>query len=59
MNSAARLIAQVGAPLGPLVAGLLLRAFSTRLTCLVITASYAAIALVGDREPVDPEGAAS
>ena len=42
---AARLIAQVGAPLGPLVAGLLLGAFSTRLTCLVITAWYAAIAL--------------
>ena len=45
VNSAARLIAQVGAPLGPLVAGLLLGAFSTRLTCLVITAWFAAIAL--------------
>ena len=38
-------IAQVGAPLGPLVAGLLLGAFSTRLACFVITAWFAAIAL--------------
>ena len=51
VNSAARLIAQVGAPLGPLVAGLLLGAFSTRLTCLVITAWFVGIALWATLSP--------
>ena len=51
VNSAARLIAQVGAPLGPLVAGLLLGAFSTRLTCLVITARFGGIALWATLSP--------
>ena len=51
VNSAARLIAQVGAPLGPLVAGLLLGAFSPRLTCLLITAWFAAIALWATLSP--------
>ena len=44
VNSVARLIAQVGAPLGPLVAGLLLGAFSPRVTCLALTLWFAAIA---------------
>lgn len=51
VNSAARLIAQVGAPLGPLVAGLLLGAFSPRVTCLFITAWFAAIALWATLSP--------
>jgi MFS family permease len=51
VNSVARLIAQVGAPLGPLVVGLLLGAFSTRLTCLVITAWFAGIALWATLSP--------
>ena len=51
VNSVARMIAQVGAPLGPLVAGLLLGAFSPRVTCLVITAWFAAIALWATLSP--------
>ena len=51
VNSVARMLAQVGAPLGPLVAGLLLGAFSPRLTCLVITAWFAAIALWATLSP--------
>jgi MFS family permease len=51
VNSAARLIAQVGAPLGPLVAGLLLGAFSPRVTCLFITVWFAAIALWATLSP--------
>ena len=51
VNSVARMLAQVGAPLGPLVAGLLLGAFSPRLTCLVITVWFAAIALWGTLSP--------
>jgi MFS family permease len=51
VNSVARLLAQVGAPLGPLVAGLLLDAYSPRLTCLLITAWFAAIALWATLSP--------
>lgn len=51
VNSVARMIAQVGAPLGPLVAGFLLGAFSPRLTCLLITAWFAAIALWATLSP--------
>jgi MFS family permease len=51
VNSAARLLAQVGAPLGPLVAGLLLGAFSPRFTCLLITAWFAGIALWATLSP--------
>jgi MFS family permease len=51
VNSVARMLAQVGAPLGPLVAGLLLGAFSPRLTCLVITVWFAAIALWATLSP--------
>jgi MFS family permease len=51
VNSAARLIAQVGAPLGPLVAGLLLGAFSPRVTCLAITAWFAGVALWATLSP--------
>jgi hypothetical protein len=51
VNSVARLIAQVGAPLGPLVAGLLLGAFSPRVTCLAITAWFAGVALWATLSP--------
>jgi len=51
VNSVARLLAQIGAPLGPVAAGLLLGAFSTRITCLFLTAWFAAIALWATLSP--------
>lgn len=51
VNSVARLLAQLGAPLGPLVVGVLLGSFSTRATCLIITAWFAAIALWATLSP--------
>ena len=51
VNSVARLLAQVGAPLGPLVVGVLLGIFSTRETDLIITAWFAAIALWATLSP--------
>jgi MFS family permease len=51
VNSVARLIAQVGAPLGPLVAGLLLGVFSARETCLFLTVWFALIALWATLSP--------
>jgi MFS family permease len=51
VNSVARLLAQIGAPLGPLVAGLLLGTFSTRVTCLFFTAWFAALALWATLSP--------
>jgi MFS family permease len=51
VNSVARMIAQVGAPLGPLAAGVLLGAFSARETCLFLTAWFAAIALWATLSP--------
>lgn len=51
VNSAARLLAQVGAPLGPVAAGVLLSVFSTRETDLVLTAWFLAIALWATLSP--------
>lgn len=51
VNSVARMLAQIGAPLGPLAAGLMLGAFSTRMTCLAIVALFAAIALGATLSP--------
>jgi len=51
VNSVARLLAQIGAPLGPLAAGVLLGIFSTRATDLIITAWFAAIALWATLSP--------
>jgi MFS family permease len=51
VNSVARLLAQVGAPLGPLVAGALLGAFSPRETCLLLTGWFAAVALWATLSP--------
>lgn len=51
VNSVARMFAQVGAPLGPLAAGVLLGAFSARVTCIFITVWFAAIALWATLSP--------
>jgi hypothetical protein len=51
VNSVARLLAQLGAPLGPLVAGVLLGAFSTRVTDAFLTAWFGAIALWATLSP--------
>jgi predicted permease len=51
VNSVARMLAQLGAPLGPLLAGLLLAVLSTRQTDLILTAWFAAIALWATLSP--------
>jgi MFS family permease len=51
VNSVARLLAQVGAPLGPLAAGFLLGAFSARTTAAIITVWFAAVALWATLSP--------
>jgi len=51
VNSVARLIAQIGAPLGPVAAGVLLGVLSARMTCLIITAWFAGIALWATLSP--------
>jgi MFS family permease len=51
VNSVARMLAQIGAPLGPLAAGLLLAAFTTRETCLILTAWFAGIAVWATLSP--------
>ncbi len=51
VNGVARTIAVAGAPLGPLVAGLLLGAFSPWTTVAVFTGILAALALVGTFVP--------
>jgi MFS family permease len=51
VNSVARLLAQVGTPLGPLAAGLLLATFSLRETDLIMTAWFVAIALWATLSP--------
>jgi MFS family permease len=51
VNSVARLLAQVGAPLGPLVVGVMLGAFSTRVTDAFLTAWFGVIALWATLSP--------
>jgi MFS family permease len=51
VNSVARMLAQIGAPLGPLVAGLLLGIASTRLTCLAFVVWFAGIAVWATLSP--------
>jgi len=51
VNSIARSIALCGAPLGPLVAGFLLGAFSARTTILVFTVLLAVLAVIGSIAP--------
>ncbi len=51
VNSVARLLAQLGAPLGPLVVGVLLGAFSARETDVFLTAWFALIALWATLSP--------
>lgn len=51
VNSVARMLAQLGAPLGPLLAGLLLAVLSTRQTDLILTAWFAAIAVWATLSP--------
>jgi MFS family permease len=51
VNSVARMLAQIGAPLGPLAAGLLLAVLTTRQTCLILTAWFAMVALWATLSP--------
>jgi hypothetical protein len=51
VNSVARTIALCGAPLGPLLAGVMLGALSGRETVAVLTAVLAALAVVGSLLP--------
>jgi len=51
VNSVARTIALCGAPLGPLIAGVMLGSFSARTTVAVFTVLLAAVAVVGSLLP--------
>ncbi|HXR11428.1 MAG TPA: MFS transporter [Gaiellaceae bacterium] len=51
VNSVARTIALCGAPLGPLIAGVMLGSFSARTTVAVFTVLLAAVAIVGSLLP--------
>lgn len=51
VNSVARMLAQVGAPLGPLACGLLLGVFTPRETNLILTAWFGLIALWATLSP--------